>query len=48
MQGAVACRLWRLGLPGPLKEKNKLLGLFVQEDFGVRLSLFHAGDNNEV
>ena len=48
MQGAVACRHWRLGLPDPLKEKNRLLGLFVRDDLQVCLSLFHVDGNNEV
>lgn len=48
MQGAVACRHWRFGLPDPLKEKNKLLALFVKDDFSVHLSLFHTDSDNEV
>ncbi|KAL5519634.1 hypothetical protein ACEPAH_1317 [Sanghuangporus vaninii] len=48
MQGVVACRQWRYVLPDSLKEKNKILALFVNDDFFVDLYLFHSDENYDV
>ncbi|KAL5494590.1 hypothetical protein ACEPAI_51 [Sanghuangporus weigelae] len=48
MQGVVACRQWRYILPDSLKEKNKILALFVNDDFLVDLYLFHSDENYDV
>ncbi|KAL5519618.1 hypothetical protein ACEPAH_1301 [Sanghuangporus vaninii] len=45
LQGVVACRQW---LPDALKERNKVLGLFVDDDFSVDLYLFHADDEYHI
>ncbi|KAL5536133.1 hypothetical protein ACEPAF_4238 [Sanghuangporus sanghuang] len=48
MQGVVACRQWRYILPDSLKEKNKILALFVNDDFFIDLYLFHSDENYDV
>ncbi|KAL5519627.1 hypothetical protein ACEPAH_1310 [Sanghuangporus vaninii] len=48
MQGVVACRQWRYILPDSLKEKNRILALFVNNDFFVDLYLFHSDENYDV
>ncbi|KAL5533565.1 hypothetical protein ACEPAG_25 [Sanghuangporus baumii] len=48
LQGATSCRQWRYTLPETLKEKNRLLGLFVHKDFYVDMFLFHADSKYDV
>ncbi|KAL5494595.1 hypothetical protein ACEPAI_56 [Sanghuangporus weigelae] len=48
LEGVVACRQWRYVLPETLKEKNRVLALFVNDDFDVDLYLFHADEDYNV
>ncbi|KAL5494593.1 STK17B [Sanghuangporus weigelae] len=48
LQGAVSCRQWRYILPETLKEKNRLLGLFIHKDFYVDMYLFHSDNKYNV
>ncbi|KAL5494589.1 hypothetical protein ACEPAI_50 [Sanghuangporus weigelae] len=47
-RGAVWCRQWRYVLPKALKEKNRLLGLFIHNYFDVDVYLFHADNSYNV
>ncbi|KAL5536134.1 hypothetical protein ACEPAF_4239 [Sanghuangporus sanghuang] len=47
-QGAVLCRQWRYVLPDVLKEKNRVLGLFIHKYFDVDVYLFHADNSYNV
>ncbi|KAL5533570.1 hypothetical protein ACEPAG_30 [Sanghuangporus baumii] len=48
LEGVVACRQWRYVLPETLKEKNRVLALFINDDFVVELYLFHSDENYDV